>query len=257
MKSGEGRVRAAQILSEVKILLANGGKCDNLAAAQSGYSLMVKLQPSKLIMRVRFPLPALFQPQSSHMKVISCLAMALVGGLFAFPVQAAGLMLDKAVTLAAIDSEASLSDICLAAYEAGKEAPNELDKVFESILNQRTTWKASEVYAIMRAVLMARPDLMQNLSEHAASYTRSTPDKNGKAVHEAAPELNPIIYRLLNVLHVASLEEGVAENALNIMMCVASGVYENAVNAAHSHIGINTNLIEGVIPTPGPVSPQN
>ncbi len=191
------------------------------------------------------------------MKVLSCLAMALVGGLFAFPVQAAGPMLDKAVSLAAVDSKAPLSEICLAAYDAGKEAPNELDKVFEAVLSQRTTWKASEVYAIMRAVLMARPELMQNLSEHAASYTRAGAGKNGKAVHEASPDLDPMIYRLLNVLHLASLEEGVAENALNIMMCAASGVFENAVNAAHSHIGINTNLIEGVIPAPGPVSPQN
>ncbi len=218
---------------------------------------MVKLQPSKLITRVRFPLPALFHPKSSIMKVTLCLALALVGGLVALPAQAAGPMLDKAVALSAVDSQASLSDICMAAYEAAQEAPDALDTVFESILNQRTTWKASEVYAIMRAILMTRPELMQNLCEHANAYRGSSVGKEGKAVHEAAPELDPMIYRFLNVLHVASLEDGVAENALNMLMVTTTGVYENAVNAANSSINVNTNLIEGVIPTPGAVSPQN
>lgn len=191
------------------------------------------------------------------MKVMLSLAMALVGGLFALPVQAAGPMLDKAVALAAVDSKASLDAICLASYEAAKEAPNELDVVFESILSQRTTWKASETYAIMRAILMARPDLLQNLSEHAASYKRGLPGKNEKAVHEAAPELDPMIYRMLNVLYAASLEDGVPENAFNILMSVVSGVYEQAVDATNNSIDVNTNLIEGIIPSPRPVSPQN
>ena len=186
--------------------------------------------------------------------------MALVGGLFAFPVQAAGPMLDKAVSLAAVDSSASLDSICSAAYEAAKEAPNELDAVFESILSQRTTWKASETYTIMRAILMARPDLMQNFSLYAGTFHKGEADEKGEVAYEAAPELDPMIYRMLNTLYAASLEEGVPENAVNNLMAVLSGVYENAVNAAHGNINVNTNLVDGtdgVIPTPGPVSPNN
>ena len=191
------------------------------------------------------------------MKVTLSLALALFGGLVALPVQAAGPMLDKAVALSAVDSQASLSDICMAANEAAKEAPDALDSVFEAILNQRTTWKANEVYAIMRAILMTRPELMQNLCEHAASYKGASKGKEGKTVYEAASELDPMIYRLMNALHVASLEEGVVENALNMLMVATTGVYENAVNAARNSININTNLIEGVIPSPAPVSAQN
>ena len=189
--------------------------------------------------------------------------MALVGGLFALPVQAVGPMLDKAVELAAVDSKASLDSICSAAYEAAKEAPNELDAVFESILSQRTTWKASETYAIMRAILMARPDMAQNFSLYAGSFHKGQADEKGEVAYEAAPELDPMIYRMLNVLHVASLEEGVVEDAVNMLLSVLCGVYENAVNAAHNNININTNLVdgvdevEGIIPTPPPVSPNN
>lgn len=38
--------------------LAKEKKSDMISLIQRGYSLMAKLQPSKLIMRVRFPLPA-------------------------------------------------------------------------------------------------------------------------------------------------------------------------------------------------------
>lgn len=41
-----------------KIRLAKKEKCGSINADERGYSLMAKLQPSKLIMRVRFPLPA-------------------------------------------------------------------------------------------------------------------------------------------------------------------------------------------------------
>ena len=197
------------------------------------------------------------------MKVTLCLAMALVGGLFALPVQAAGPMLDRAVELAAVDSKASLDSICSAAYEAAKEAPNELDAVFESILSQRTTWKASETYAIMRAILMARPDLAQNLCAHVASFRKAPADEKGEVTYEASPELNAMVCRMLNVLFVASLEEGVAENALNNLVCVYCGVYENAVNAAHNNINVNTNMVDGVyridglIATPPSISPNN
>lgn len=191
------------------------------------------------------------------MKVSLFLAMALVGGLIALPMQAASPKLEQAVVLAAPTSDASLDAICLAAYEAAKENPDQLDVVLESVLEQRTTWKADEVYAIMRAVLMARPDLMNNLSEQAAAYKGVSDGRNGKAVHEAAPELYPMVSRVLNVLHLATLDEGVAENALNLLLASITGVYEHAWSAAFYNIGINTNLVEGVIPTPAPVSPQN
>lgn len=189
------------------------------------------------------------------MKVTPFFATALVASLFALPLEAAGPKLDQAVALAAEDSEAKLDAICLAVYEAALEAPDEVDKVFEAVLSQRTTWKAGEVYAIMRAILMARPDLAGNLNSNVAA------NKGGKnqkgAYNEPAPDMDPMLYKLLNVLYQASLEDGVAENAINTLTTTITGVYENSVNEAHNSPDVNTNLIEGFIPTPPPVSSQN
>ena len=45
----------------MEIKLAFWEKVARIALSKRGYSLMAKLQPSKLAMRVRFPLPASVQ----------------------------------------------------------------------------------------------------------------------------------------------------------------------------------------------------
>lgn len=214
---------------------------------------MAKLQPSKLIMRVRFPLPA-FPLPAIRMKKTVYIAAALLAGACIVPAHAAGPELDRAVALSAPDSKALLSDICNAVYKAVKEAPQEPDKVFEAVLNQRTTWKASECYAIMRAILLARPDLAGDLSQFVLANKGG---KDGKGGIEAAHgNLNPVLYNMLTILYQASLEDGVPEDAINTLMTTITGVYEESTDDAENPIGDNTNTDEfiEIIPTPPPTS---
>lgn len=170
------------------------------------------------------------------------------------PAQAAGPELDRAVALSAPDSHALLSDICNAVYKAVKESPQEPDKVFEAVLSQRTTWEASECYAIMRAILLARPDLAGDLSQFVLANKGGKDGKGG--VGAAYGSISPVLYNMLNILYQASLEDGVPEDAINTLMTTITGVYEESTGDAVNHIGTNTNTDEfmEIIPTPPPTS---
>lgn len=218
---------------------------------------MVKLQPSKLVMRVRFPLPA-FHQSFPNMKTSSAVALvALVCSSFA-PVYAAGSAYDKAVQAASRDSKAGLSDICSATYKAVKESPDEADKIFEAILAQRADWKAGEVYAIFRSVLLARPDLTAEVGTLVANHSKN--GKNGYDGSDSSEEgaivgavtgsaaVSPMLARLVNTLYEAALEPGVAESALNMTVASVAGVYGYSYHSVQNQIGVNTNL--EVIPTP-------
>ncbi len=183
----------------------------------------------------------------------------------AAPVMAAGPTLDKAVALAAQDSGARLSDICYAVYKAVKEAPDEADVIFSQVIARRTTWTSGEVYAIFRAVLLARPDLEEEFRTHAASYKGGNGMK-GKDSYSGGAAKDPMLYKLLTALHEASLPDGVAQVVMNSLM-------NNAVDL----VQINESIVDGRIgggggggganddpavippadvPTPGPMSPQ-
>lgn len=192
------------------------------------------------------------------MKMMSCLTALLFTGVCSVSVvNAADPQLDKAVALSAPDSSASLSAICQAVYEAAKVEEAKPEEVFESVLSQRTTWKASECYAIFRAILLARPDLAGNLNNYVASYKGG---KNGKEEisGESVSNLDPTLYRMLTALYQATLADGVAEETVNMLMSTITGVYDGAYEQSIHDIGINTNgriyLYPEVIPTPPPVS---
>lgn len=218
---------------------------------------MVKLQPSKLAMRVRFPLPAFHQP-FPNMKTSSAVALiALACSLFA-PVYAAGPAFDKAVQAASRDSKAGLSDICEATFKAVKQSPDEADKIFEAVLAQRTNWQAGEVYAIFRSVLLARPDLTVEVGTLVANHSKN--GKNGYDGADSSEEgaivgavtgstaVSPMLARLVDTLYEAALAPGVAESALNMTIAAVAGVYGYSYNSVQNQIGVNTNL--EVIPAP-------
>ena len=172
---------------------------------------MVKLQPSKLIMRVRFPLPALPTKILTYMKTVH-LAMLMLAGIVAVPASYAGSAKDNAVALAAADSRVSLGAICLAVYEAVKAEPQEAVSIYAEVINQRTTWTPNECASIFRAVLMARPDLKGNFSSYVRTYNSG---KNSKDEPTAHPEIPQELFDMLNALYQASLAEGVAEATIN------------------------------------------
>jgi len=189
------------------------------------------------------------------MKKMAYLAAVLMLGVCAAPANAAGPELDKAVALSAPDSGASLSAICNSVYLAVKESPNELDKVFATVINQRTTWKASECYAIMRAALLARPDLASGLCSCVLTYKGGKDGKGGKGGADSASlNLDPLLNNMISALYQASLEDGVPEETLNLITCTLCGPFTNLPD-----IGVNTNgegWFEDIIPTPPPVSPS-
>lgn len=195
------------------------------------------------------------------------LAIALMMGVFAAPLYAAGPAWDGAVALSAQDSKAKLSEICEAAYNAAKESPTEVDKLYEAILAQRTTWKASECYAILRAIVLALPE---DVACNVGVYVRKYRDAKGGAVRGqkvqrasyaaslSNSQVEALFYGMLDALYNASLPEGVADETVNAIMGTVSGVYETATDKAFNDVGLNINgvLPSGVLPTPPVTSPD-
>ena len=200
------------------------------------------------------------------------LAIALMLGVFAAPLHAAGPAWDNAVSLSAQDSKAKLSEICEAVYNATKESPTEADKLYEAILAQRTTWKASECYAILRAIILALPE---DVACNVGTYVRKYRDAKGSAVRGqrvqrasyaaslSNSQVETLFYGMLDALYNASLPEGVADDTVNSIMNTVSGVFETSMDRAFNDIGGNINgvlptpPVNGVTPTPPPTSPNN
>ncbi len=183
--------------------------------------------------------------------------------LGAAPVMAAGPALDQAVALAAPDSGARLSDICYSVYKAVKEAPEEADQIFSQVISQRTNWTSGEVYAIFRAVLLARPDLEEAFRTHVASYKGGEGIKGKDSYSEGAAK-DPMLYKLLTALQEASLPEGVVPSVLNALQNNAidleqtnQSVIEGRSGGGDSQPNIPTIVPPNDdIPTPGDASPQ-
>lgn len=117
---------------------------------------MVKLQPSKLIIRVRFPLPASPKPYKT-MKMKQFLATALLAGM-TFATVASAAALDDAKALAA-DKTAAIEDIGIALNQAVKESTTEAGKTpadaLKAVISQRSNWTSAQLYYLCRAALMA------------------------------------------------------------------------------------------------------
>lgn len=201
------------------------------------------------------------------------LTIALMLGVFAAPVVAASPVWDEAIALSAQDSKATLADLCNAVYKAAKEDPAKSPALLESVLAQRTNWNASQCYALLRSVLLALPG---NVGCEIGTYTRKYYDTKGSAVKgekvqrarysaviSADSATETIFYSLLDALYMASLSEGVADNAVASLLPTVTGVYETASAAAAAEGYSETPILNdplpfnGVIPTPGDTSPNN
>ncbi len=209
------------------------------------------------------------------MKTLGICAILALAAMSAAPVMAAGPALDKAVALAAQSSGARLSDICYAVYKAVKEAPEEADVIFSQVISQRTNWTSGEVYAIFRAVLLARPDLEEEFRTQAASYKGSEGTMEGKDSYSGDAAKNPMGYKLLTALHEAGLPEGIVPAVMNALQNnaidltqvnadVVEGRSGSAAGAASSVVASATisevkpsgsDKVE--LPTPPAMSPQN
>ncbi len=196
------------------------------------------------------------------MKTFGLCAMLALAAFSVAPVMAAGPNLDKAVALAAQDSGARLSDICYAVYKAVREAPEEADVIFSQVISQRTTWTAGEVYAIFRAVLLARPDLEEEFRTHVASYKGGQGIK-GKDSYTGDAAKDPMLYKLLTALQEASLPDGVVPAVMNSLMSNATDMtyINDSVIINNSDPGSVDPSVQPPRyddrPTPPSMSPQN
>ena len=168
------------------------------------------------------------------MKMNHFVVGAMLLGASVLPFAQAETPLEKACVAASVDSKASLSLICQRTYEAVLATPDKADEVFEQVLAQRTSWKSNEVYAIFRAVLLARPDLEVSLNNYVVQYKGGKNGKDGKD-GVSREGMDPMVYRLMNVLYQASLAEGVAETVINALT--------NPPHVPPVDTGLNTNKL--------------
>lgn len=171
-------------------------------------------------------------------------ALALVGLVSAVSAETASSERVIAMEQSAPGSKSSLGNICHSVYKAVKAEPAKAAEIFTEVLNQRTTWKASELAAIFRAVLMARPDLNADLTKYVRA-TRSSKFGKGDEVVEN-PGLPREVNEMLTALYSASLEDGVSENTYNELI---NPVVEDSFIPGAPPAPIN------VIATPGDMSP--
>ena len=183
---------------------------------------MVKLQPSKLIMRVRFPLPA-YLNQHARMKKI--LSMILLAGMLSGPMYAAS---EQDVAALAAKTDISIDALSVAVYEAVKASPQSAVVVFETVMKQRATWSVTETYAVLRAVLLASPSLESSFVQ-AATGSRSAADAQGLV--------------LLNALYA---QAGSAASA------VVQGVVGSSTAVAGN--GVSAAALNAYVPAPPTVS---
>ena len=164
------------------------------------------------------------------MKTTSLCAVLLLAGLCAAPLCAGTALQEAAVSAAAPDSDASLSDICYAVYQAVKDDPSQADKVLAAVIAQRETWTSTQVYAILRSTMMACPDL--------AAYVSASRSAEGGSAQQG--ELPAMLQRLLDVLNRSALPT-------------------NVVQGARGNVSVSVSVFDSgeVVPAPGQMSPQH
>ncbi|MBQ2378850.1 MAG: hypothetical protein II295_00480, partial [Akkermansia sp.] len=153
----------------------------------------------------------------THMKIFSIALALLLGGML-IPESYAATARQTAVAYAADGSKVSLGAICNEVYKAVKEEPEQAAEIYEEIVNQRTTWKASQLSAIFRSILLARPDLKSGLQNWVRTYRGGKNGKDGKDGYDYPEGVPTELCDMFNVLYNASLEDGVPEQTVNEIM---------------------------------------
>ncbi len=201
---------------------------------------MVKLQPSKLIMRVRFPLPAYLNQHARMKKVLS---MILLAGVLSGPVYAADV---QSVAAKAATSGVSIDALSMAVYEAVKADPQSAVEVFRAVMEKRNG-SVTETYAVLRAVLLASPSLESEFVKAASS-----PQTVGSTLGQ---QLLETLYSMSQTSAVATtVVQGVVGSSSvgNGVPSAALDAYVPAVPTAPSASPEYT-----VTPTPPPTSANN
>lgn len=147
---------------------------------------MAKLQPSKLIMRVRFPLPA-FSNQTCKMKIgnliksaLFCMSLTLTPAVLAGEGATVGVpdedipvavekvkgdekpSVEAPIVLPAYE-EFNVEDYCPRLYEILRDDQEHADAILLAIIKQRKNWKPKDLYLIVRTAIIANPSLIDKI----------------------------------------------------------------------------------------------
>lgn len=195
------------------------------------------------------------------------------------PAVEGGVMLDRAVAYAAPKSGASLEQICKGAYEAAKESPAEAHVVFEKIIAQRKNWNASQVYAVLRSIMLAVPDLEPAVARAMKTESPSAviPVEGYKgnvgvyhaggeqgAYEEGASDMWLVANGIVNVLSALELPPGVANDVKRNVIVNSTAAPAVSAHISRNSLDTNTNsslpapefiAVPEPVPTPEPVTP--
>lgn len=187
------------------------------------------------------------------------LSLILATGMLSGVATAAAPDVSQVAKMAQKDSDVSIEALCMAVYEAVKANPDAAVDVFKSVMMQRESWNATDTYAILRSVMLAAPALEDGFVKNAPAYN------NNPGSYELAA-VDSVGYQLLAALYTLPQTQPVAG-------AVAQAVLAGTVTGTSVGSGVSSDALEGfvpnapnttpeqdlypVIPTPGPVSPNN
>lgn len=187
------------------------------------------------------------------------LSLILAAGMLSGVATAAAPDVSQVAKMAQKDSDVSIEALCMAVYEAVKANPDAAVDVFKEVMMQRESWNATDTYAILRSVLLAAPALEDGFVKNAPAYN------NNPGSYEVVA-VDSVGYQLLAALYTLPQTQPVAGT-------VAQAVLAGTVTGTSVGSGVSSDALEGfvpnapnttpeqdlypVIPTPGPVSPNN
>lgn len=234
----------------------------NIIWALCGYSLMVKLQPSKLIIRVRFPLPAPFlttcynifpmKARSITKTALSVLVLAFAGTLSGVAQQAASPSAVPAVDhVKASAAEKVFIQRMAATVEAGRKSGALDMKAVSAVLDSAV--KAGVSDAVMaQMVSMAAGAFPANAPQVASaavkSYGTRVTEANVRNIVSAAVSVQPKPYASVSPICVAVTK---ALGHSPVAMTMSSIAVEVAAETPDNPLQGVTTQAHGLIANPG------
>lgn len=175
------------------------------------------------------------------------LSMILLAGFCVGPVTAGEVGYETVASMAQEGSGVPIDQLCMAVYNTVKAMPDKAVDIFQTVITQRNSWTATEVYAILRAVLLAAPgvdaEFVRGVETYQASGYKTFPSDTEGA-------------KLLSTLYTLPHTNPVAT-------AVVQGVIGNAAAKPSTGNGVFQGRYEAYIPvfpvtpTPPPTSFNN
>ncbi len=187
------------------------------------------------------------------MKKVLC--AILFAGIVAGPVFSAETASSVAV-MAKAGSKVSIDKLSLAVYEVVKAEPSKAVDVFCAVMAQREKWSVTDAYAILRAVLLAAPELEVSFVQAASVHQGGAYDT--RVVGSSGYQLLTSLYAMPQVQAVAdAVVQGVVGSS-KIMRPTRVGVPQKVLDAyAYPTTPAPVDPEYPVTPTPPPTSSNN